>query len=76
MANLPCTIKYGWQVQSCRKHIGKKCWGVQQNRVDGKSDIRRVSSRIFQPGGGGGSSISATVQPPTLHEVGGGIMQV
>ena len=31
--------------------------------------ITRVSSRIFQLGG---SSISATVQPPMLHEVGGG----
>ena len=30
----------------------------------------RVSSRIFQLMGG--SSICATVQPPTLHEVGGG----
>ena len=35
-------------------------------------DLCRVSSRIFQLGGGGVSSISATVQPPTLHEVGGG----
>ena len=34
--------------------------------------VYRVSSRIVNWGGGGGSSISATVQPPTLHEVGGG----
>ena len=44
------------------------------NQVKGFTTEEYISG--FHPGffnwGGGGSSISANVQPPTLHEVGGG----
>ena len=57
--------------------VCRRTYGLYWYDEWSQHNLPRVSSRIFQ-GWGARSSIRATVQPPTLHEVGvgGGIMRV